>query len=287
MPIVLLTDFGNVDGYVGVMKGVISRIAPKATLIDLSHEIPPFDRMQAGLTLRTSYRFFPKGTIFVCVVDPGVGSARKPILIQTKDYFFVGPDNSIFTLALADQKIEKIIHLKNSKYFLKTEMSSTFQGRDLFAPIAAHLSCGISPDQLGPRLFTYEQWEGLNPEAKNGKIIGQVLSIDRFGNAITNLSKEFILRHIPDLSFVAKIKSKKIKTLKNHYAEGNAREPFCIFGSSQLLEVSLNQASAALMLKIKRGDTLILSKLSSHSPSDYRTLSIRKSNPRRRLSKKS
>ncbi|MFO1519402.1 MAG: SAM-dependent chlorinase/fluorinase [bacterium] len=255
MDIVLLTDFGTKDPYAGVLKGVIAQLAPEARVIDLTHEIPPFDVTAGALALFQSYRYFPKGTIFLSVVDPGVGSERRPILIQTKNYFFVGPDNGLFTLAFSGEKPEKIIHLTEEKYFLPS-VSATFQGRDLFAPVAAYLSRGEAPERFGYSLEDYTRLEGLIPEVKKGEIIGKVLHVDRFGNALTNFSKGFLKRHFPSLEFFLTVKKKKITPLKTHYAEGEGKKPFLLFGSSNLLEISVNQGSAAQALKIERGDAV-------------------------------
>ncbi len=269
MPIALLTDFGTADSYVAVMKGVISTIAPQVPLIDLTHDIPAFDRVQAAVVLYQAYRYFPKGTIFVAVVDPGVGSERKAILVKTQDYYFVGPDNGLFTLVLAEQKIEKIIHLTNSKYFISPHpdplptgergVGGTFQGRDIFAPVAAHLSQGVLIEDFGLPILDYQKLEDLFPEIKNKEIIGQVISIDRFGNAITNFAKDFLIQYFPSLQFSVKVGKKIWSEFKTHYAEGLKKKPFLIFGSSSFLEISLNQGSAVRLLKIKRGDTVSIS----------------------------
>jgi S-adenosylmethionine hydrolase len=264
MPIALLTDFGTTDSYAGILKGMIAKIAPEARVIDLTHEILPYDLLQAGLILYQSYRYFPPHTIFVCVVDPGVGSERRPILIKTKNYFFIGPDNGLFTLALADQEIEKVIHLTQSQYFLEP-LSSTFHGRDIFTPVAAHLSLGIPADQFGPEVSDYKRLEDFFPQVEKKEIVGKILSIDRFGNAITNLSHSFLKKHISDLKFSLSIGKRKLSAMKTHYAEGEKKKPFFLFGSSGLLEIAMNQGSAAHLLKMKRGDFVRI-KVATSSP---------------------
>lgn len=260
MQICLLTDFGLKDGYAGVLKAVISNIAPKTSIIDLSHEIEPYNILQAGFVLYQSYRYFPKETIFVAVVDPGVGSERKPILIKTKNYYFIGPDNGIFSLVLSEEKVEQIIHLQNPKYFLSS-ISSTFHGRDLFAPVAAHLSSGISCASFGQKIEEYQRLNYFFPIIKKKQIIGKVLSIDRFGNMITNLSKRFLEENFSDLDFALSIKGKKIRKIYSHYAEAKKGEIFILFGSSGFLEIAMNQGSAAKFLKVKNGTQIVLNVL--------------------------
>jgi S-adenosylmethionine hydrolase len=255
MPIALLTDFGTSDSYAGVLKGVISRIAPSTPVIDLSHEIPPFDVVQGALVLYQAFHYFPEKTIFVGVVDPGVGGLRRPMLIQTKRYFFIGPDNGLFSLALSEEEVQQIIQLNNCDYFLKSP-SHTFHGRDIFAPVAAHLSSGVAPIEFGPQVSGYEKLKDLEPQKEKDEIIGKILSIDRFGNAITNLRLPFLQEQLPNLSFSAEIGGKVLRELKTHYAEGESKEAFLLFGSTGLLEISVNQGSAAETLHLKRGDPI-------------------------------
>ncbi len=258
MPIVLLTDFGSSDGYVGVLKGVIAKVAPHAQVIDLAHDLPPFDILNASLVLYQAYRYFPAGSIFVAVVDPGVGSERKPILVETENYFFVGPDNGIFTLALSEQKIRGIFHLKAEKYFLHP-VSSTFHGRDIFAPVAAHLTHGVTLDQLGSPLTDYHRLPEWSPQMNEQEMAGQIVAIDWFGNAITNFKKPFLEKHFPDLDFTAVVGARHavpLRGINTHYAEGKEGQPILLFNSANLLEISANRGSAAEILGLRRGDSV-------------------------------
>jgi len=255
MPIVLLSDFGNADGYAGTMKGVISQMAPKLSVVDLSHEIPPFGIVQAALVLYQSYRYFPEGSIFVAVVDPGVGSQRKAILVKSPAYYFIAPDNGLLTLVLEKETPQKIIHLTNEAYFLNPA-SPTFQGRDIFAPVAAQLAEGIAPELFGQKILDYQRLPDFFPEVSKKKVQGKIISVDRFGNGVTNLSKEFLQKHFPGLKFFIQVRNKKIQTLKNHYAEVKGKSPFLLFGSSGFLEISMNQGSAAKQLRLKVGAKL-------------------------------
>jgi len=255
MPIVLLTDYGNTDGYAGVLKGVIHRISPETSVIDLTHEIAPFDIIQGGFVLYQAYRYFPRQTVFVAVVDPGVGSERKPLLIQTENYYFIGPDNGLFTLVLHSEKIERIVHLTNPKYFLKSP-SSTFHGRDIFASAAAHLANSTLLENFGEEIDTYQRLSEFSPRVSGKEIVGIVISVDRFGNAVTNLTRSLLAERFPELSFSVKVGKRLVKEMKTHYAEAAPKKPFLLFGSSNLLEISVNQGSAAEILGVKRGDEI-------------------------------
>ena len=184
--ITLTTDFGTRDWFVGTMKGVIASIAPRSTVVDLTHDLPPGDIRGGAFALAASHRFFPKGTIHVAVVDPGVGSRRKAIAVQTAKGVFVGPDNGVLSWALAKEKIRAIHALENEAYFLQP-VSRTFHGRDIFAPVAAHLSRGVPIQKLGPALKDFVRLDWPEPRVRRGGFEGEVVYIDRFGNAITNL----------------------------------------------------------------------------------------------------
>ena len=191
--IVLLTDFGLKDHYVGVMKGIITGLCEEASLIDLTHEISPQNIREGAFVLGVAYRYFPPGTIFLGVVDPGVGTSRKGILLQAGDYYFVGPDNGLFTWVVKKEGLRWAVELKNRRYFQK-KVSRTFHGRDIFAPVAAHFACGVPPEEFGPgrQEIVMLPW----PEVEEGPayVKGAVIYVDHFGNLITNISEEK-LRH--------------------------------------------------------------------------------------------
>ncbi|HKY64605.1 MAG TPA: SAM-dependent chlorinase/fluorinase [bacterium] len=255
MPIALLSDFGLRDSYVAAMKGVIARLAPNAAVIDLSHEIPPFDLVEGGLRLYQAFSYFPRKTVFVAVVDPGVGGSRRAILVETEDYFFLGPDNGLLSMALAEQKIRRIIELKNDKYFLQPT-SSTFHGRDIFAPVAAHLSQGLAGEFFGPELTGYERLPAFLPQREAKEIRGQILAFDRFGSAVSNLSRSYLARHHQGASLKVEVAGIELEGLCDHYAAAPAGHPFLIFGSSQLLEISVKQGSVESLLQLSRGEIL-------------------------------
>lgn len=198
--ITLLTDFGNQDAYVGIMKGVIAGINPSANIIDICHTIPPHDILNGAYLLSASYQYFPKGTIHVAVVDPGVGSQRDIICVAIRDYLFLVPNNGILSFIVPEEKPKNIIRVTNTEFFLPSP-SNTFHGRDIFAPVAAHLSLGIKPQQLGSKINQMEHLDIPQPEhKKTGQLEGRVIYIDRFGNLITNITQSHIEQHISNQS---------------------------------------------------------------------------------------
>ena len=255
MVIALLSDFGLSDHYVGAMKGVLAKLAPNAKVVDISHQVPPFDKIHGGLVLYQTFRHFPRHSIFVAVVDPGVGGTRKPILVETEDYFFIGPDNGLLSMALAEQKIRRIVQLDNEKYFL-SPLSATFHGRDIFAPVAAHLAQGLAAEFFGSELTGYERLPAFVPGFGSDGLSGQILAFDRFGNAISNLSRAFLQRHHQSPEWSLSIGNYNLKGLKSHYAEAPPGEALFLFGSGNLLEIAVHQGSAEEKLGLKRGDPL-------------------------------
>lgn len=248
--ITLLTDFGYKDNFVGVMKGVIISINPKAHLIDLCHEVEPQDIMGAAFALKTAYKYFPKGTIHLVVIDPGVGSQRLPILVKTKDYYFIGPDNGILSLALEEEEIEGIIYLDNYEFHFRP-VSNTFHARDIFAPVAAQLSKGISYQLFGKAIKDYKKIILPKPKVSINSIKGEVIYIDRFGNLFTNFSED-LKKKIKNPTI--KIRDKTIKSIKSSYAEAKPNKLLAIWGSSSFLEIAVNLGSAKNTLKANTGD---------------------------------
>lgn len=238
--ITLLTDFGLEDNFVGVMKGVILGINPSARIVDITHTVEPHDVFGAGFLLKGAYRFFPKGTIHLVIVDPGVGSQRKAIIAKTKDYYFVGPDNGVLSLALEGQRVERVIDITNKKYFLKPA-SDTFHGRDIFAPVCAYLSKGIPVERFGKEIGEYKKLTIPVPKEDRGEVI----YIDRFGNLVTNINNRRIK--------LVKFKGVKIGVVRS-YSEVEVGKPLAVFGSFGYLEIGVNQGSAKDYFKAKIGD---------------------------------
>ncbi len=258
--ITLLTDFGIKDHYVASMKGTILNINPCCTLIDITHHITPHDIKEGAFILGNAYSSFPKGTIHLSVVDPGVGGSRKPILIVTTNYFFVGPDNGLFTFALKREKVKKAVALTNQKYFL-SPVRNTFHGRDLFAPVAAYLSLGVKPGAFGPELNSWVEIDFQKPMIKEGRLIGEILHIDAFGNLISNIDEKQLFHFVKDHSFVIKIGKRTILGLKKGYWEGKRNELMALIGSGGFLEISIREGNALKRLKGKKGDKIHISLL--------------------------
>jgi hypothetical protein len=250
MIIALLTDFGVQDNFVGVMKGVMLTINPGVQLIDITHEVKPQNIRRAAFLLWGSYSFFPKGTIFLVVVDPGVGSKRSPLAIKTKNYYFVGPDNGVLSLAAEADTIEKGVSLENKHYFLKN-ISSTFHGRDIFAPSAAYLSRGVPISSLGKDKRKIKKIFFPQPQKRNGRLIGELIYVDRFGNLITNIKKKVLYDFLNGRKFIATIKRKKIKRIYSFYACAEENEPFFVEGSFGFLEVSFKNGNAQSFFSVK------------------------------------
>ena len=254
--IVLLTDFGINDYFVGAMKGAILSINKRANIIDITHQIPPQDIRSASFTLRACYQDFPKKTIFVAVVDPGVGSHRKAILCETEDYYFIAPDNGLLSFIFDKTTDLRVYEIENEKFF-KHPVSRTFHGRDIFAPVAAHLSKGVKPNEFGNKIQNFVRFAENKPRKISDKEIeAEIIHIDRFGNLITSLTQT----DLPE-SFTLKINGKKINKLHNFFAEAEKGELFMILGSAGFLEIVAFQDSAARLLKVKRGQRVILKKV--------------------------
>lgn len=249
--ITLLTDFGLQDHFVGVMKGVIASIAPEARVIDISHAVPPQQIAPARFLLDQTWPYFPKKTIHVAVVDPGVGSARRALLVEAHGQFFIAPDNGILTsfLHVSGAKTREIT---NSKLFLPS-VSATFHGRDVFSPVAAHLAAGVPPSRVGPRIEDAFRLSSGEPQRVSKRVWhGEVAYVDRFGNLITN----FDLTLFPDLAtraFVLRVGMVEIEDLAPNYASGKAGEPLALIGSHGRIEVSVNQQSAEKRLGVGLG----------------------------------
>lgn len=254
MPIVLMTDFGSSDVYPGILKGVLARIAPAVPVLDLTHEIAPYNILQGAFQLARSFRYFPQGSIFVAVVDPGVGGARRPILVETQQYHFIAPDNGLLTMVLHQEKPKRIYCLDNPRYHLP-EVSGTFHGRDLFAPAAAHLANGVAPGELGSPLEEWARLPECFPQRVQGRIVGRIVNIDRFGNCFTNVDRGTVETYLKKNRPVLRLKGgpKDIGDWVHHYGEGKKGSPILLWSSSGFLEIALREGSAAAALKIKIG----------------------------------
>ena len=257
--IVILTDFGLKDGFVGTMKGVIYSINPEARIVDLCHDISPQDIRQADFLLRTSAKYFPEGTVFLVVVDPGVGTGRKAIILKTGGALYVAPDNGVLTGIYRQEKAPEVIEITNKDYFLP-EVSRTFHGRDIFSPVSAYLSRGTDPGLMGEKLDSIKLLEEALPSIdEEGRICGTVIYIDKFGNLITNLSEVFLEKNIKtDEKIIIKLKKQRIKGFSQSYGESAPGNVLAIIGSSGYLEIAVNQGSAEKYLNCRPGEKLYI-----------------------------
>ena len=256
--ITLLTDFGTADYFVSAMKGVILSINPSSRIVDITHNIPAHDIEAAAFTLLAVYKSFPAETIHVAVVDPGVGSSRKGILVEVAGQYFVGPDNGIFSYVCERAGGAKFFHLINSAYF-RPAVSNTFHGRDIFAPAAAALANGIMAKKLGREIKEVVRLAPLLPEeAKNGRLNARIIHIDRFGNCITNITPQNLTdRMISDGAYLV-ANGTKINSFRSFFSEegGKGRELFGIWGSAGFLEIAATNRSAAEILGAKKGQSV-------------------------------
>jgi len=247
--ITLLTDFGEIDGFVGTMKGVILSIDPDVKIIDISHKIAAQDIEAGAFVLNCSYRYFPRGTIHVTVVDPGVGSERKILAAQSNDYFFVAPDNQILKYVFDSNETITVVEVLNKQFFLN-KGSQTFHGRDIFAPIAAHLSMGVPIIQLGQKTKDYDRGQIDFPIITKSGITGKIIYIDKFGNLVTNIAGNMISKSISSIQ----VGRTTINCLSNSYVKVAVNQPLAIIGSSGNLEIAIRNGNAQQQLSINRKD---------------------------------
>ncbi|MDJ0914899.1 MAG: SAM-dependent chlorinase/fluorinase [Desulfobacterales bacterium] len=260
MPVItLVTDFGETDEYVGLMKGVILSVNPTAQIIDINHHIEPQDLHQAARTIEASYQYFPEGAIHVVVVDPGVGSQRDILVLQTQNYFFLAPNNGVLSLIIENESFVSVHQVSNQEFF-RHPVSNTFHGRDIFAPVAGHLSLGISPRQFGSPQSLENVVRLTDVKAQrttSGLLIGEVIVVDRFGNLITNITQQELAAylqsrggHMPKFL----IGDEAINGLMTHYADVENSMPLAVIGSRGLVEIAINKGSAAAKFKVVKGD---------------------------------
>jgi S-adenosylmethionine hydrolase len=250
--IALLTDFGTHDHYAGTLKGVLLSLCPEATLVDITHDIPPHDVHTAAIELAACYRYFPIGTIFLVVVDPGVGSTRRGLVADTGDYRFVAPDNGVLSLVFHDSRPRKVVDLTERRYARPT-VSKTFEGRDRFAPAAGWLAKGIELTAMGRPVTQWHVLEVPEPKAGPHQLTGEVLHVDRFGNLVTNIDRKRFEQFRQDCGIQIAIDGQVVEHLVTTYAEAPTGAVCALFGSTDHLEVALNGGSAAQSLRLGRG----------------------------------
>jgi len=257
--IALLTDFGTVDHYAGTIKGVILGICPDVTIVDISHEIPAHDVTAGALELAAAYKYFPAGTIFVAVVDPGVGSARRGLAADTGDYKFVAPDNGVLTLVMRESPAKKIVELTERRYARPT-VSRTFEGRDRFAPAAAWLAKGTQLPALGRPVNGIQKLDLPLPDVSADSVRGVVVRVDRFGNLVTNIDRKSVERLAIGGTVAIDAAGQRIARLVATYAELPEEGVGALFGSTDHLELAAPTDSAARRLSLGRGAVVTVSR---------------------------
>lgn len=251
--ITLLTDFGLRDAFVGTMKGVILGICPEARIVDLSHGIAPQRIEEGAFVLRTAYTYFPAGTVHVAVVDPGVGGERRAVIVETAGYRFVGPDNGIFAHVYARESDLRVVSVTETRYFLP-KISNTFHGRDVFAPVAAHLALGAPVSDFGPEIDDYDTGTLTEPVAREGGITGRVLHIDHYGNIITDIDESLFLETTREKRYQIRLAGRVLDRVNASYDEAAAGAPLAVLDSAGLLEIAVNGSSAAEALGVSTGE---------------------------------
>jgi S-adenosyl-L-methionine hydrolase (adenosine-forming) len=258
--ITITTDFGSNDHFVGAMKGVIVDIVPEAQIVDISHAVQPFDVLDGALTIAQAYSYFPNGTIHLVVVDPGVGTARRPILASSDGHHFVAPDNGVLSMVYAREERIHVRHITSEHYF-RQPVSNTFHGRDIFAPVAAYLAKQVDSHKFGDEIEDYVKFAAPRPKAAGeNRIRGVVLKVDRFGNLVTNVTAA----DVPAL-FAAKtgpfkiiVGSREVTDIRAAYGEGGPGEVFGILGSMGYLEIVANRAAAAQLSGAVKGSEVMI-----------------------------
>jgi len=256
--ITLLSDFGLKDPYVAEMKAVILSVCPQARLVDVSHEIEKFNIRMGAFVLVSAASYFPDGTIHVAVVDPGVGTKRRAVLVEARHAFFAGPDNGLLMLAAQRQGIRRVYNITNTRY-MPSRVSRTFHGRDVFAPVAAHLALGINPSDFGSEIYDYVVPKFAKPRLTKNALLGEVLHVDDFGNIVTNILKvEFEKTGIQvGAMFRLRLRDRALKLrFCSAYGEVSVGESLALIGSHDFLEISLNQGNASKKFGVRTGDAV-------------------------------
>lgn len=258
MVVTLLTDFGTRDEYVGVLKGVMLSINPQVVMVDLSHQLAPQDIVTAGFMLRSAYRYFPSGTVHLAIVDPGVGTDRWILAARCNHHLFLAPDNGLLPMVWDKSTPDSMVRVDNSALF-RHPVSRTFHGRDIFAPVAAHLSNGMDLEDIGPAV-TLSQIKGSEIKGArwhpSGELVGEIVRVDRFGNLITNIKMDQVGRladGAPPPNFEIWVGDCCIQGLAQNYAEGSPQVPLALAGSHNCLEIALRGGSAAKFLGVGQG----------------------------------
>jgi S-adenosyl-L-methionine hydrolase (adenosine-forming) len=258
--ITLTTDYGTNDHLVGVLKGVILKINPEVTLIDITHAVTPYDLLDGALQIASAYTYFPPRTIHVVIVDPGVGTERRPILVSGQNQYFIAPDNGVLSGVYEKEQNVLVRHLTSEHYFMQP-VSKTFHGRDVFAPVAGWLSKHWQPASMGEVIDDFKRFAMPKPKEADGAVKGVVLKVDSFGNLITNFRPEDLPAESVEKGEVnLQVGSHPVTRMVTMFASGNAGEPVVYIGSSGYVEIAVNKGNAAKTLGIGRGAPVVLTK---------------------------
>jgi len=254
--VTLTTDFGTNDHFVGALKGVILEIVPEAQIVDISHAVQPFDVLDGALTISQAYSYFPSSTVHLVVVDPGVGTARRPIIAVSDKYYFVAPDNGVLSLVYAQEERMHVRHISSDHYFLQP-VSNTFHARDIFAPVAAYLAKQVDSHKFGDEIQDFTRFAAPKPKVVDGnRMRAVILKVDRFGNLITNITPKDapMLFGADPAPFKLVVGNREITEIRTIYAEGAAGEVFGIMGSMGFLEIAANRGNAAQITGVGKGN---------------------------------
>ncbi|MGC1620468.1 MAG: SAM-dependent chlorinase/fluorinase [Candidatus Acidiferrum sp.] len=259
--ITLTTDFGTDDHLVGTLKGVILKINSEVTLVDITHHVTPFDLLDGALSIGAAYSYFPPKTIHMVIVDPGVGTERRPLLVSAQNQYFIAPDNGVLSVIYEREQSNLVVRHANAEHYYLQPVSKTFHGRDIFAPVAAWLSKGWQTPSMGDEITDYKRFALPKPKSVDGGAKGVVLRIDPFGNLVTNFRAEDLTSESQNGGGLKlQVGSHPVNRLVDTFAQGNAGEPIAYIGSSGYLEIALNKGNASRTLSVGRGASVVLTK---------------------------
>ena len=259
--ITLTTDYGTNDHLVGTLKGVILKINPDVTIVDITHNVTPFDLLDGALAIGAAYSYFPPKTVHMVVVDPGVGTERRPLLVSAGNQYFVAPDNGVLSVIYEREPEGLVVRNANAEHYYLQPVSKTFHGRDIFAPVAAWLTKGWQTSGMGDEIEDYKRFALPRPKEADGAVKGVVLRTDAFGNLVTNFRQEDLPEGaVQDGAIKLQAGTQPVSKFVETFAQGNGTEPFAYIGSSGFLEIGVNKGNAARTLSLNRGAAIVLTK---------------------------
>lgn len=258
--ITLTTDYGTSDHLVGTLKGVILKINPDVTIVDITHNVTPFDLLDGALAIGSAYAYFPPKTVHVVVVDPGVGTARRPLLVSAGNQYFVAPDNGVLSVVYEREAEGLMVRHANAEHYYLQPISKTFHGRDIFAPVAAWLTKNWQSSSMGEQIEDYKRFALPRPKEADGVVKGVILRADTFGNLVTNLRQEDLPESALGGAITLQAGTQTVTRFVETFAQGNGTEPFAYLGSGGFIEIGVNKGSAARTLGLNRGTPVILTK---------------------------